>query len=206
MRRIICGLSGSTIFFQIISKRHDFLKKKVTEHKMCVLFFSTTLMWNSSHSTAKWARYSHKFILVFRKSTRYSYRILIKLEFFTQIFEKYSNIKLHENSSSGSRVGPCGQADRHNEANSRFSRFYERGKKPQRVYQFVHMEWRNVRRTTVRITNFHMNYVHCTTYVYIQYTRRMTVPTWLIILQSFPLLPLFFVFSVYTLAYLACSI
>ena len=101
-------------------------RKKVTEYKMCVLFFSTTFIWNF-HSK-NWARYNHKCILVFRQSTRYSCRILIKLEFSIQIFEKYSNIKLHENPSSGSRHGPCGQADRHNEAISRFSRFYERGK------------------------------------------------------------------------------
>jgi hypothetical protein len=174
MRPIICGLSGSTIFFKIISKGKIFWKKKnVTEHKMCVLFSSTNFMWNISHSKTNTARYNHKLILVFRQSTRYSFRILIKLEFSTQIFEKYSNIKLRENPSSGRWVGPCGQADRHNEANSRFSRFYERGKKKtQRVYQFVQMESRNVRRTTVRITNFHTNYVHCLTYVYIQYTRR----------------------------------
>jgi len=29
-----------------------------------------------------------------------------------QIFEKHSNIKFYENSSSGSRVVPCGKADR----------------------------------------------------------------------------------------------
>jgi len=28
-----------------------------------------------------------------------------------QIFEKYSNIELHENPSSGSRVVPCGRTD-----------------------------------------------------------------------------------------------
>jgi hypothetical protein len=32
---------------------------------------------------------------------------LIKLEFSRQIFEKYSNIKFHKNSSSGRRVVPC---------------------------------------------------------------------------------------------------
>jgi len=32
---------------------------------------------------------------------------LIKLEFFRQIFEKYSNIKFHENPSSGCRVVPA---------------------------------------------------------------------------------------------------
>jgi hypothetical protein len=32
----------------------------------------------------------------------------MKLEFFRQIFEKYSNIKFHENLSSGSGVVLCG--------------------------------------------------------------------------------------------------
>ena len=32
----------------------------------------------------------------------------MKLEFYPQIFEKHSNIKFHENPSSGSRVAPCG--------------------------------------------------------------------------------------------------
>jgi len=35
----------------------------------------------------------------------------MKLEISRQIFEKYSNIKFHENPSSGSRVVPCGQTD-----------------------------------------------------------------------------------------------
>jgi len=39
----------------------------------------------------------------------------MKLEFSRQIFEKYSNIKFHENTSSGSRVVSCGRTDRHDE-------------------------------------------------------------------------------------------
>ena len=50
--------------------------------------------------------------------TRYSYQILMKLEFSRHIFDKYSNIKFNENPSSGSRVVPRGQTG-HNEANSR---------------------------------------------------------------------------------------
>ena len=37
----------------------------------------------------------------------------MKLEFSRQIFEKYSNIKFHENPSSGSRGVSCGRTDRH---------------------------------------------------------------------------------------------
>jgi len=37
--------------------------------------------------------------------------MLVKLEFSRQIFEKYSNIKFHENPSSGNRVVPNGRKD-----------------------------------------------------------------------------------------------
>jgi len=47
----------------------------------------------------------------------------MKLEFSKQIFETSTNIKFHENPSSGSRVVPCGRADRHGVANNRFSQF-----------------------------------------------------------------------------------
>jgi len=45
MRHIaICVLSGSAIFFDIISYKHDFRKKIVIRHKMCVLIFPTTFV------------------------------------------------------------------------------------------------------------------------------------------------------------------
>ena len=43
-----------------------------------------------------------------------------------QIFIKVPNIKLHENSSSGSRAHACGQTDANCEANRRFMRLSER--------------------------------------------------------------------------------
>jgi hypothetical protein len=45
----------------------------------------------------------------------------MKLEFFRQVFKKYSNIKFHEYLSSGSRVVPSGWTDGHDEPNSPFS-------------------------------------------------------------------------------------
>jgi len=35
----------------------------------------------------------------------------MKLEFSRRVFERYSNIKFHENPYSGGRVVPCGQTD-----------------------------------------------------------------------------------------------
>jgi hypothetical protein len=57
----------------------------------------------------------------------------MKLDFIDSFFfEKYSNIKFHENPSSGSRVVPCGRTDGHDEANSRFLQFRESAsKRPQ---------------------------------------------------------------------------
>jgi len=62
---VIYDLSGSTIyFFHISYKRHD-LWKKVTEHKMCALIFSTSVVWKVSHSEKKWPRYDKKCTRVF---------------------------------------------------------------------------------------------------------------------------------------------
>jgi hypothetical protein len=63
MRHIICGLSGSTTFIDIISQTAWFSekkKKKVTERKMSILIFSTTFILNISYSTKNIARYCHE--------------------------------------------------------------------------------------------------------------------------------------------------
>jgi hypothetical protein len=45
----------------------------------------------------------------------------MKMDFSEEILEKYSNIKCHENTSSGSRVVPLGQKERHGSAKSLFA-------------------------------------------------------------------------------------
>jgi len=50
----------------------------------------------------------------------------MKLEFFRQIFEKYSNIKFRRNPFSGRRVVLFGRRDRNDEASSFFSQLRER--------------------------------------------------------------------------------
>jgi len=55
----------------------------------------------------------------------------VEIDFYRQIFEKYSNTKFHENPSGGRRVVLCGltdrqsQTDRYDEANSRFLQICE---------------------------------------------------------------------------------
>jgi hypothetical protein len=99
------------IFFTLSHKQHDLRERNLLNIK-CVLIFSRRFFfWYFTHSTKKWARYDKTCIYVFIWSIRYSYQILMKLELSLQIFEQNSNIKLHENTSSGSRVFPRGRTD-----------------------------------------------------------------------------------------------
>ena len=97
--------------FHIISQKHDF-RKKVTEHKMCVLIFSTTFVWNISRSKKKWARYDQKCVSVCMYSTGYCRPFWVRLSSSRQFSEKKSsNIKFHDTFSIGSRTLPCGRTD-----------------------------------------------------------------------------------------------
>jgi hypothetical protein len=121
---VISVLSGSTIFFHIISKTAPFSKKNFIEYKMCILTYSTTFVRNICHSTKNWLWYDKKkCIFVFMWSTRLFLSYLSETWIFPVQLQKYSNIKFHENPSSGSRVVPCVQTDRHDKANSRFPSF-----------------------------------------------------------------------------------
>ena len=50
---VIRGPSVYRIFFHSLIKGTFFLKKKVIEHKMCVVFLCTTFIYNVSHSKKK---------------------------------------------------------------------------------------------------------------------------------------------------------
>jgi hypothetical protein len=82
---------------------------------MFVLILSTILVWNISHSKKRWATGDQKCILVFIQSICYSCQIWMNFDFSGHTFDKYSNIKFHENPSSGSWVVPCNWTDRHTE-------------------------------------------------------------------------------------------
>jgi hypothetical protein len=82
---------------------------EVIEHKKCVLIFSTTFL--SGTFLILKGNKRDMILNVYCIPVNYPLYLsdLMKLEFFRQIFEKYSNIKFHENPSGGSRVVPSGR-------------------------------------------------------------------------------------------------
>ena len=122
-----CGLSECTIFFHIMQKKPRYSTKKSIEHKMCIMIFSTSFVWNISHSKRNRTRYDQTCILTAMWSIRYSCQILMKLELPGQILEKTLKYKISRKSFRGRRIVHCGrkdrQTDRHDEVDSRFSQF-----------------------------------------------------------------------------------
>ena len=98
-------------FFPLSQKRHAF-RKTVIGHKMSVLIFSTYFIQNISHSKKNSLRYFQNCTSVFAQSACSYSQILIKLEFSLQTFEKFSNIKFHENPSNISQLFPCRRTDK----------------------------------------------------------------------------------------------
>ena len=111
--------------FYIITQRKRFSEIKFIAR---AVFFSTTLS-EKYLSKKNCARYDKKCIGLHIEISLFFWD-LNKLGFSRQIFEKYSNVKFHEDSSSVRRGVPCwrtnGQTDWRDEANSCFSQFCER--------------------------------------------------------------------------------
>jgi hypothetical protein len=100
---------------------------------MCVLIFSTTFVWNISHSKKKLARYKQKHILVFIWSARYSCQVVMKPEFSRHVFEntQISNCNKKNRPVGAELFHADRRTDRHDEANSGFQQFCERAWKRQ---------------------------------------------------------------------------
>jgi hypothetical protein len=127
---VICGLPRSTIFFHVISQKAGFSKKKkVIEHKQCVLISSTTFVWNISHSKKKCANYDPKCLLVSMYSALPSFLSdFSETWIFSTVCRKILNYQFSWKSvwrQPGYSMRREGQTDRHDEANSSFSQFCE---------------------------------------------------------------------------------
>jgi hypothetical protein len=140
MRRIILpsvACLAVTYLFTLSHKRQEF-REKFTEHKMCVLIFCRTFLWNTSRSRKNSARHYHKV----RRSSHRVRVTLVKFETnfnFLDRFSKNTHIPNFMKSSPplprGSRVVACRRTDRHHEANSCFSQFREGAQKSRSLFQ-----------------------------------------------------------------------
>jgi len=101
--------------------------KKIVEHKMCVWIFSTTFVWNISHSKQNWARCDKKMYIGLHVKYRLFLSDFNKIWIFSTDFRKkyhisnFMNIRIVE----AELFHADGQMDRHYEANSCFSPFCE---------------------------------------------------------------------------------
>jgi len=121
---VTCGLSGCAVFSILSHKRHDFWEKNVLSTK-CVFWFSLQLL--SETFPILRIIQSDIIINVRRCScTRLSCQILMtKLR--RHIFKNYLKNKFYKIRPLGAEFFQLNvQTDRHNEANSSFSRFCKR--------------------------------------------------------------------------------
>jgi len=109
---VICGLPCSTIFFPTLShKKHDFREKKLQNTK-CMFWFPPQYLCDKFLHLKRMERVMIENVCSSSYKVCFNFvRFQWKLKFSRQIFEKYSNIKFHENPCSESWVVLCGQTD-----------------------------------------------------------------------------------------------
>jgi hypothetical protein len=74
-------------FYTLSHKRHNFRKSYWTQNEC--LIFTTTFLWNISHSKKIWAKYDKKIYIGLHLQYPLVCPILMKLEFSRKAFEKY---------------------------------------------------------------------------------------------------------------------
>jgi len=105
-----CGLPSCTLFYTLSHKQHDFRKKIITEHKMC-LIFSTMFIRNIFYCKKNWTRYDRKCILVFMYSTVPV--ILVRFAWNLNFLNRFSKNPKMSNFMHNRQVGAelCGRRD-----------------------------------------------------------------------------------------------
>jgi len=139
MHRIVnFGLSGCTIFFNIISQRHDFRKKKITEHKMFVLIFSAAFFFLKHFSfPEEMSEIDQKRILFFMYSTSYSFQILKNLEFSNRFSKNTQIINLLKIRPVGTELFHAERTDRQTGLTQLIVAFRNSAKAPQHMDDFI---------------------------------------------------------------------
>jgi len=108
---ILCSVACPAVqnFSTLSHKQREFREKKVTEHKMCVLIFCTTFVWNISHCKKYWARCDKNVCWSSCKVWVILVRFKRNVQFIDRVLE---NVKYQISRKSvqwQSRVVPCGQ-------------------------------------------------------------------------------------------------
>jgi len=127
---VICGLPRSTTFYYIVSRMTRFSKKKINKN-IYIYIYIYNVCFEFYKFCPKYSLFCVKFGAIRQKmyiGLRVNCPLFLSNFSETWIFldrfsQTHSNIKFHENSSSGSKDVPCGRTDWHDEANSRFSKF-----------------------------------------------------------------------------------
>ena len=110
-------------FSTLPDKRHNF-QKIVTTHRMCVLIFSTTFLWNISHSKKNSAVYCYKCENVFMWGPAILDGFQWSLNVLDSCLEKAQMLSLTKIRPVGDELFHAdGQTDKHDDANSCYRNF-----------------------------------------------------------------------------------